>query len=250
MLLAAFASSPRPLSLAPGSPPDQQCYKTLIFDFDILDGPCLKYSLSKGLGLGIVLGGSIVKIPQVRARPRPVDERPPPVSQLTALLSCFPCPGRRTQIIKIAQAHSAVGLSLPAYVLETLSYAISLAYAYRSSFPFSTYGENFFSAPLPPPSPLARRPLVVLTCTPATAPAPVTIQNVAITLQIIYYGARGSGAISTAGRDKQAAARQAKVLAMGAGMAVVGASLFSERILPAGARTSLRPCQPDLSARP
>lgn len=50
------------------------------------------------------------------------------------------------QIIKISQARSAIGLSLPAYVLETLSYAISLAYAYRSSFPFSTYGENFFSA--------------------------------------------------------------------------------------------------------
>lgn len=49
--------------------PTQECYKTLIYDFDILDGPCLKYALSKGLGLGIVLGGSIVKIPQVRSSP-------------------------------------------------------------------------------------------------------------------------------------------------------------------------------------
>lgn len=49
--------------------PTQECYRTLIYDFDILDGPCLKYALSKGLGLGIVLGGSIVKIPQVRSSP-------------------------------------------------------------------------------------------------------------------------------------------------------------------------------------
>lgn len=41
-------------------------------------------------------------------------------------------------------ANSARGLSLPAYVLETLAYAITTAYSYRNEFPFSTYGENFF----------------------------------------------------------------------------------------------------------
>ena len=56
-------------------------------------------------------------------------------------------------------ASSARGLSLPAYVLETLSYAITLAYSFRNDFPFSTYGENFF----------------------------LTIQNVVITLLIISY---------------------------------------------------------------
>jgi hypothetical protein len=66
----------------------------------------------------------------------------------------------------------------------------------------------------------------------------VTIQNVAITFQIIYYGAGGAGSISTAGRSKEAAARRGKVLAMGVGMAVVGGSLFSERIIPAGASAS------------
>ena len=44
-------------------------------------------------------------------------------------------------------------------MLETLSYAITLAYAYRNEFPFSTYGENLF----------------------------LTIQNVLITLSILYY---------------------------------------------------------------
>jgi len=33
---------------------------------------------------------------------------------------------------------------LTAYVLETLSYAITLAYSVKSNFPFSTYGENLF----------------------------------------------------------------------------------------------------------
>lgn len=48
---------------------------------------------------------------------------------------------------------------MTAYVLETLGYAINLAYSARNSFPFSTYGENLF----------------------------LTIQNVAITYLILQY---------------------------------------------------------------
>lgn len=59
-------------------------------------------------------------------------------------------------------ARSARGLSFSAYVLETLAYAITLAYSFRNGFPFSTYGENFF----------------------------LTIQNVAITLLILAYSPR------------------------------------------------------------
>jgi mannose-P-dolichol utilization defect protein 1 len=61
----------------------------------------------------------------------------------------------------VLRAQSARGLSLTAYVLETFSYAISLAYSSRNGFPFSTYGENFF----------------------------LTIQNVFITFLIILYNA-------------------------------------------------------------
>lgn len=39
---------------------------------------------------------------------------------------------------------SARGLSLTSVALETLSYAITLAYSYRNGFPFSTYGEFLF----------------------------------------------------------------------------------------------------------
>ncbi|TCD61497.1 hypothetical protein EIP91_008363 [Steccherinum ochraceum] len=104
----------------------QKCYTTLVENLEVDNVECLKYSLSKGLGLGIVVGGSIMKVPQ---------------------------------LLLIISARSARGLSLPAYVLETLSYAITLAYSYRNDFPFSTYGENFF----------------------------LTIQNVIITLSILYY---------------------------------------------------------------
>ncbi|WVQ80225.1 hypothetical protein IAT38_002330 [Cryptococcus sp. DSM 104549] len=103
----------------------EQCYNTLVYEFNITDVDCLKYALSKGLGFGIVVGGGIVKIPQ---------------------------------IVKIVSSQSARGLSLSAYILETASYAINLAYASRNEFPFSTYGENFF----------------------------LTIQNVIITLLILH----------------------------------------------------------------
>ncbi|KAH7913218.1 hypothetical protein BJ138DRAFT_1171444 [Hygrophoropsis aurantiaca] len=104
----------------------QKCYTSLVENLNVGDVDCLKYSLSKGLGLGIVVGGSIMKVPQ---------------------------------LILILNARSARGLSLPAYVLETLAYAITATYSYRNEFPFSTYGENLF----------------------------LTIQNTIITLLIIYY---------------------------------------------------------------
>lgn len=59
----------------------------------------------------------------------------------------------------VIRARHARGLSLPAFALETLAYLITLVYAFRNNYPFSTYGENFF----------------------------LTLQNVCITLLIIYY---------------------------------------------------------------
>jgi len=53
----------------------EKCYTVLVYDFDITHSECLKYALSKGLGLGIVLGGSIVKIPQVSFRKRCVRSK-------------------------------------------------------------------------------------------------------------------------------------------------------------------------------
>ncbi|RUS20450.1 hypothetical protein BC937DRAFT_95181 [Endogone sp. FLAS-F59071] len=88
-----------------------KCYTSLIEDFNLADLACIKYSISKALGFGIVLGGSIVKIPQ---------------------------------ILTIVATSSAEGLSLAAYYLESLSSAITFAYNYRQGNPFSTYGESLF----------------------------------------------------------------------------------------------------------
>ena len=71
--------------------------------------------------------------------------------------------------LSVTSARSARGLSLEAYVLETLSYAITLAYAVRNAFPFTTYGENLF----------------------------LTIQNALITLLIIAYTPTKSRSAST-----------------------------------------------------
>ncbi|KAG9315309.1 hypothetical protein JVU11DRAFT_4448 [Chiua virens] len=104
----------------------EKCYTSLVKDLNLGDVDCLKYALSKGLGLGIVVGGSIMKVPQ---------------------------------LMLILSAQSARGLSLPAYVLETLAYAITTVYSYKNDFPFSTYGENFF----------------------------LTLQNTLITFLIVYF---------------------------------------------------------------
>ncbi|CAE6520093.1 unnamed protein product [Rhizoctonia solani] len=89
----------------------EKCYITLIENLELGDVNCVKYSISKGLGIGIVVGGSIMKVPQ---------------------------------LLLITRARSARGLSLTSYVLETLGYAINLTYSARNAFPFSTYGENLF----------------------------------------------------------------------------------------------------------
>jgi hypothetical protein len=43
----------------------QKCYVSLVENLNIEDVDCIKYSLSKALGVGIVVGGSIMKVPQL-----------------------------------------------------------------------------------------------------------------------------------------------------------------------------------------
>jgi len=89
----------------------EKCYTTLIDELNLADVACLKLAVSKALGIGIVVGGSVMKLPQM---------------------------------FIILSDKSARGLSLSAYTLETAAYAITTIYALRNRFPFSTYGENFF----------------------------------------------------------------------------------------------------------
>jgi mannose-P-dolichol utilization defect protein 1 len=74
---------------------------------------CLKYSFSKVLGLGMVCGGAILKLPQ---------------------------------IIKILMSKSTKGISVTSYFLETIALLISIAYNVRFGYPFTTWGEYPFMA--------------------------------------------------------------------------------------------------------
>ncbi|EPQ28014.1 uncharacterized protein PFL1_04341 [Pseudozyma flocculosa PF-1] len=87
----------------------QECYTTLVYNVDLSSSHCIKLAISKALGTGIIVFGSIMKIPQ---------------------------------ILNIVKARSARGISLTMYSLEVVAYTISLAYAVRGRLPFSTYGEN------------------------------------------------------------------------------------------------------------
>lgn len=86
-----------------------KCYKALLLDIDIENTECIKYAVSKGLGIGIIAASSIVKVPQ---------------------------------ILKLVNSKSAEGVSFLSYLLETSAYLITLAYNVRNGFPFSTFGET------------------------------------------------------------------------------------------------------------
>lgn len=85
------------------------CYKSLLLDVNIDDQACLKFAVSKAIGIGIVGASSIVKVPQ---------------------------------ILKLLSSRSASGVSFLSYLLETSAFIVGLAYNFRNGFPFSTYGES------------------------------------------------------------------------------------------------------------
>lgn len=89
----------------------KRCSRSLLDRFDLGDRECLTLALSKFIGLGIVVGGSLVKLPQ---------------------------------ILKILANGTARGVSGTSYLLESLAYSVTLAYNYRHGNPFSTYGETVF----------------------------------------------------------------------------------------------------------
>ncbi|KAJ3220249.1 hypothetical protein HDU67_003264 [Dinochytrium kinnereticum] len=88
------------------------CSSSLL-TFHLFDIPCIRLFISKALGFGLVLGGAIIKVPQ---------------------------------IFKIMMRRSAAGVSFASYALETSAYIAGLAYNVRQANPFNTYGEHAFMA--------------------------------------------------------------------------------------------------------
>lgn len=89
----------------------ENCYSEYFDKYNFLDLPCFKASLSKGLGIGIIAGSILVKIPQ---------------------------------ILKILKNKSAEGISLIGVYLELFAVTASFAYSYVMKFPFSSWGESTF----------------------------------------------------------------------------------------------------------
>ncbi|XP_018549453.1 mannose-P-dolichol utilization defect 1b [Lates calcarifer] len=89
----------------------ESCYDEFFLSFNFLDVPCLKIVLSKVLGIGIILGSVMVKLPQ---------------------------------ILKLIGAKSAEGLSFNSVLLELLAITGTMAYSITNKFPFSAWGEALF----------------------------------------------------------------------------------------------------------
>lgn len=84
-----------------------------VYFLSCADVGCLKLLVSKILGLGVVVGASVVRVPQILA---------------------------------VVRSRKATGLTASLFGLELISYTFTLAYSVASAFPFSTYGETLFMA--------------------------------------------------------------------------------------------------------
>ncbi|KAI5736258.1 hypothetical protein M8J76_001510 [Diaphorina citri] len=88
-----------------------KCYDVFFKDWNFLHEECLKSLLSRGLGLGIVAGSLLVKLPQ---------------------------------IIKIYTEKSAKGISPWGVLCELFAIIANAAYSFVNRFPFSAWGDAVF----------------------------------------------------------------------------------------------------------
>lgn len=91
----------------------KHCFDTLVNEKTIPDAACLKFTLSKVLGYGVVAGAAIVKLPQ---------------------------------IISIVRAGFVTNLARSSVYLELLCGLWAWEYNHLKGNPFSTYGETVFIA--------------------------------------------------------------------------------------------------------
>jgi len=88
---------------------NKECTDIYFKQLNFFHVPCFKLLLSKVLGVGIILGAVVVKLPQIR---------------------------------KIYPSGRIEGLSQSSFMLSLVAYTISFSYSFSNGFPFSTYGEN------------------------------------------------------------------------------------------------------------
>ena len=88
----------------------EDCYNRYI-NFDFSDMECHKFTISKGLGFGIIAGSCILKLPQ---------------------------------ILKITKNGSVDGIAAISIYSEIFNFMNTIANSVRLSLPFSVYGEGVF----------------------------------------------------------------------------------------------------------
>ncbi|KAF6215053.1 hypothetical protein GE061_009802 [Apolygus lucorum] len=88
-----------------------KCYETFFYKLNFLDVFCLKALISKCLGLALVAGSTMVKVPQ---------------------------------ITKIWGNQSAEGLSFITCLSDLYAVTTYVCYSFVKGFPFSSYGDGFF----------------------------------------------------------------------------------------------------------
>ncbi|XP_073510693.1 mannose-P-dolichol utilization defect 1 protein [Phyllobates terribilis] len=96
--------------LVPGILPER-CYDEFFLQYNLLHVDCVKILISKILGIGIIVGSILVKVPQ---------------------------------IVKIVRSGTAEGLSFKSVLLELLALSGTMVYSITREFPFSSWGEVLF----------------------------------------------------------------------------------------------------------
>ncbi|EDX03777.1 mannose-P-dolichol utilization defect 1 protein homolog [Drosophila simulans] len=91
----------------------EKCYDNYFLEHNFLDVPCFKALLSKGLGLAIIAGSVLVKVPQV---------------------------------LKILNSKSGEGINIVGVVLDLLAISFHLSYNFMHGYPFSAWGDSTFLA--------------------------------------------------------------------------------------------------------
>lgn len=89
----------------------ERCFTEFFVNLNVLDVDCLKQTISKALGTGIILGSTLVKLPQ---------------------------------ILKIVNAKSAAGISFLSVLLELIAVTSTASYSFAKGYPFSSWGESIF----------------------------------------------------------------------------------------------------------
>ncbi|XP_063993356.1 mannose-P-dolichol utilization defect 1 protein homolog [Diachasmimorpha longicaudata] len=89
----------------------EQCLEEYFTNLNFLDVPCFKTTLSKSLGLGIIGGSLMVKVPQV---------------------------------VKIYNSKSSQGLNFASVLLDLFAITAMISYSFASGFPFSAWGDGVF----------------------------------------------------------------------------------------------------------